>query len=155
VSEGVRFTYGNDPSTSAVDAVRFLVGDTNPKRPLLDDREIEWAISKEPNESLAAALLAESLFGKFASQADITVGPVSKSYSKVAELFLKKSQQLRDSATVHASVSFPATRISTKLPLQQNTDLTSPSFLVGISDNPFAVQINEGLDHARFYGFNY
>ena len=155
MSEGFRFTYGNDPSASPVDAVRFLVGDTNPMRPLLDDREVAWAIAKEPNENLAAALLADSLFGKFASQADITVGPVSKSYSKVAELFKSKADQLRGEACKFAVASFPATRVSTKLPLAQNIDLTSPSFAVGQSDNPFALQINEGMDGARFYGFNY
>jgi len=150
VSKQVRFTYGNDPSSTPVDAVRFLVGDTNPHRPLLDDREVEWAIAQQPDQNLAAALLAESLFGRFASMADIKVGPVSKSYSKVAELFKSKADQLRAEACKFAVVSFPATHVATKETLARDTTLTEPSFVVGLSDNPFAIQINQGLDHAGY-----
>ena len=148
----VRFSYGGDPSTSPVDAVRFLVGDTNPKRPLLDDREVKWAIDQNPNQNLAAATLAEHLFGKFASMADISVGPVSKSYSKVAELFQRKASQLRTEACRSAVPSFPATRIASKEALAQNTALTSPNFVIGISDNPWALQINQSLNGIG--GFN-
>ena len=88
-----RFSYGGDPSTSDVDAVRFLVGDTNEDRPLLDDREVEWAISQYPDRHLAAASLAEHLYGFFASKGDFKVGPINKSYTKVADLFKQKAEQ--------------------------------------------------------------
>jgi hypothetical protein len=150
----IRFSYTHDPSNSDVDAVRFLVGDTNSKRPMLDDREVEWAIAQYPNQNLAAAVLAESLFGKFASQADISVGPVSKSYSKVAELFKKKADQLRSEACKMAIPSFPAIRHSSKQQLEDNTDLVSPNFFIGLSDNPWAVQLNESLEGTNFNGFS-
>jgi len=148
-----RFSYAGDPSASPRDAVRFLVGDTNPLRPLLDDREVDYAISENPNQSLAAALLAEHLFGRFAAQADITVGPVSKSFSKVAELFKQKADQLKDDAYRGAIPSFPAIYVADKSALEQDSSLTKPSFRVGLSDNPFAVQLNDSLDDAGFHGF--
>lgn len=138
-----RFTYGNDPATSAVDAVRFLVGDTNADRPLLDDREVEWAISQFPDQNLAAASLAEHLYGFFASKGDFKVGPINKSYSKVADLFKAKAEQLRAKACLSAGPSFPATKISTKQVLIDNPDLENSSFPVGLADNPFAVQLND------------
>ena len=148
-----RFSYGGDPAASTTDAVRFLVGDTNDKRPLLDDREVEFAIDQNPNLNLAAAVLCEHLFGRFAGIADVSVGPVSKSYSKVAELFQKKAQQLRSEACQTAVASFPATKVASKQALDLDEGLTRPSFLIGISDNPFAVQINANLDRTDWHGF--
>lgn len=148
-----RFSYGGDPSTSAVDAVRFLVGDTNEDRPLLDDREVEWAISLNPNQNLAAATLADHLYGFFASKGDFKVGPVSKSYGKVAELFKAKAAQLRAEACKGAIPSFPATKISTKEVLILNPDLAQSSFSVGLTDNPFAIQLNDEINDLRRHGF--
>ena len=138
-----RFTYGNDPATNAVDAVRFLVGDTNEDRPLLDDREVLWAISQFPDQNLAAASLAEHLYGFFASKGDFKVGPINKSYSKVAQLFKEKAEQLKAKALLSAVPSFPATKISTKQVLIDNIDLPKPSFQTGLMDNPFVIQLND------------
>lgn len=154
MGNGKKFTYGGDPAARPIDAVRFLVGDTNPKRPLLDDREVAYAIAQNPDANLAAASLAEHLFGVFTSKGDFSVGPVSKSFSKVAELFKKKADQLRGEACLSAVPSFPATQIASNEALQQDNSLTDPNFTVGLSDNPFAVQLNDDLDEARFYGFN-
>ncbi len=150
----LRYTYGHDPSTSDRDAVRFLVGDINPARPLLDDREVDWALTQEQNLNLAAAICAEALFGKFASQGDTTVGPVSKAFSKVAELMKAKAEQLRCEAAKYALPSFPATRYTTKCALEEKSDLIPPEFEVAQFDNPFAVQLNDGLDEARFRGYH-
>lgn len=148
-----RFSYGGDPAASDTDAVRFLVGDTNDKRPLLDDREVDFALSQHPNKNLAAAVLCEHLFGRFAGVADLKVGPVSKSFSKVADLFNKKAQQLRSEACKTAVPSFPATMVASKQALDLDDSLTRPNFLIGISDNPFAVQINANLDRTDWHGF--
>ena len=147
-----RFTYGNDPAASDVDAVRFLVGDTNADRPLLDDREVEWAIAQYPDQHLAAASLADHLFGVYASKGDFKVGPINKSYSKVADLFRQKAAQLRDEACKGAVPSFPATSKSAKQILESNSDLPSPQILVGISDNPFALQLNDELNDLGIHG---
>lgn len=147
-----RFTYGNDPAVSAIDAVRFLLGDTNEARPLLDDREVAYAITQHPNQHLAAASLADHLFGFFASKGDFKVGPVNKSYSKVADLFKAKAAQLRAEACKGAVPSFPATKVSTKQVLIDNQDLAESSFSVGLADNRFAVQLNDEFDFLGIHG---
>lgn len=38
------FTYSGNPETSTLDAVRFMIGDTNPCDPLLQDEEINYLI---------------------------------------------------------------------------------------------------------------
>lgn len=142
----LRFTYGGDPNSSASDAVRFLVGDTVRARPLLDDREVEYALSKYANPSLAAALLAEGLAARYARESDVSVGSVSHSLSQVSERFEKLALRLRQDATKMARVSFPATTRDAKKALQDDSSLTNPEFSVGLTDNPEAVQLNSELD---------
>ncbi len=148
-----QFSYSGDPSRTPRDGVRFYVGDTNRQRPLLDDREVDFALAANPNPLIAAAVLAEHLMGKFAREADVTVGPVSKSFSSISEAFSKKAEQLRCEANKRAGVSFPAITIQGKRNLQENENLTRPAFLVGLTDNPFAIQINDEFDKVRFHGF--
>lgn len=51
------FSYNGDPASSAVDYIRFIVGDTVEAAAILQDEEIEWIISEYTtvNKQLAAA----------------------------------------------------------------------------------------------------
>jgi hypothetical protein len=40
------WSYNHDPANSDLDAVRFLVTDTNHEDKLLDDNEINWLLSQ-------------------------------------------------------------------------------------------------------------
>ena len=67
------WTYGGDPSASAKDAVRFLVGDTDSTDQLLQDGEITYLLSQYNNAPLNAAIRAcETIMAKFARMADET-----------------------------------------------------------------------------------
>jgi hypothetical protein len=150
----VQFTYGNDPSQSPEDAVRFYLGDTNKSRPLLDDREIGFALTeKGGNEKLAAAVCADALQGKFASLADTRVGDVSKSFGQISKAYKELAKTLRSEAFLKAAPRAPAIFRSDKRALEQNTALTKPEFSLGQGDNPWAIQMNDDLDRARFNGF--
>lgn len=152
MSDCLQFTYSGDPASSPRDAVRFLVGDTNSKRPLLDDREVNHAIAEMVNLSLAAAFLADHLCARFTREADIKVGQVSKSLSQVAKAFRQKALDLRDDACKTAAPSFPATHHSTLDALEQNNDLVDPAFSIGQFDNPFAVQLDDLLSRSELNG---
>jgi hypothetical protein len=39
------FSYSGDPSTSALDEARFLLGDTNAEEPIMQDEEIQYIIN--------------------------------------------------------------------------------------------------------------
>lgn len=39
------FSYSGDPSKSALDAARFLIGDTNKDAPIMQDEEIQYILS--------------------------------------------------------------------------------------------------------------
>lgn len=139
----VKFTYGGDPSNSDRDAVRFLVGDTIRARALLDDKEVDYAILRKVNLHMAASCLAEHLEARFSREADITVGSVSKSLSKIAEAFGKLAKRLKSDACSSARPSFPATTIAGKQALEQDGTTENPSFAIGQFDNPWATQFDE------------
>ena len=52
------FTYSGNPETSTLDAVRFMIGDTNPCDPLLQDEEINYLIGQHANDSSNGPLMA-------------------------------------------------------------------------------------------------
>jgi len=95
-----------DPSQSPKDAVRFLVGDTKPKKVLvggemqvqylLSDEEIAYCLSQTGNEPQQAAVLAcESIISGLGQLCDQTVGSVSKSFSQMRDGFTAVLAQLR------------------------------------------------------------
>lgn len=95
------WTYTADPTSSAMDAVRFLVGDTNPDAEFtMQDEEIYWNLL-EVNQSvyLAAANSAENLAALYASQATAeskTVGglEISRTFTDRAKRFATLAQML-------------------------------------------------------------
>lgn len=147
-----KFTYDHDPGATDRDAVRWHVGDTDERRPLLDDREIDFALAAQPEVVLAAADCATALAGKFSSKSSITVGPISKQMGDIAQKFRDHAEELRSRAGVLAGVSFPAIAESTKQPLETDTDLITPQLTVGLGDNPFAIQLNGDLTKVGFNG---
>lgn len=141
----VKWTYGGDPSKSDRDAVRFMVGDTLRERPLLDDKEVDWIITRAPNLNLRAALACEALWSKFLAISDYTVGSVSKKFSDVAGKFKERAAEFRSEAYKNARVSFPAHLVSTKQALIDDPELAPPQFAVGLADSPLAIQLNTEL----------
>lgn len=77
------WTYSGNPGYSAVDEVRFLIGDTDVKQPLLLDGEIAWVLGEYNHNPLMAALrCCEVLIVHSARMVDQSVGPASVSLSQ-------------------------------------------------------------------------
>ena len=148
----MRWTYGGNPAASSRDAVRWHVGDTDERRKLLDDREIDYALVQYPNELLAAAECALALSGRFTSKSNVTVGSVSKSLGDVAKKYREHADELRRRACVLAGVSFPATNRTDREALVADTETINPELGVGLGDSPFAVQLNDTLRDLEFEG---
>lgn len=68
------WSYTGNPALSNRDAVRFLVQDTvEPVPPavgLVEDEEINWALTQQTNLYLAAALVARAIGARFSGKAD-------------------------------------------------------------------------------------
>lgn len=72
------WTYTGDPSSSAKDKYRFLIGDTDETKPILQDGEIEFVIQEYQNHHtrLYHLFTAAALF--FARMIRRKVGPIEE-----------------------------------------------------------------------------
>src|SRR5436190_1501256 len=130
------WSYSGDPQTSVRDAVRFEISDTNSKRPLFQNEEIEYAIKQEapaetPSEFevlAAAARCMEALSRLFAAQADTEVGALRVVYSKHAEVYAERAAELRARAQEdHPPWAGGLSRAERDSKLE-NEDFLDPSF---------------------------
>jgi uncharacterized protein YegL len=81
------FTYSGDPNTSDLDAVRFLIGDTDPTNVEFQDAEINWEIQNEVNIYRAGSVLASDAAAKYSKIASKSVGDLHVQYGELAKNF--------------------------------------------------------------------
>jgi len=94
------WTYSADPTSSPKDAVRWLVGDTNPDNPLVQDEEITWNLTEMNYEVYrTAANTAQNIASTFTGLAQSTSKSVgglslSQSYGDRAQRYERLSKDL-------------------------------------------------------------
>lgn len=130
------WTYGGDPSANERDEVRWLCGDTDTNDQLVTDEEIAYALTQQPEPTLAAALVCDAIAAKFAREADRRVGDVSLSASQKAEAYRQRAADLRSDAGVLALPSFGGISIADKESADEDTSAVQPTFRIGQFDNP-------------------
>lgn len=129
-------TYGNSPSTSNIDAVRFLTKDTSTGSAINSDEEIQWLIDTYPSIYLAAAAAADAIAGSYADQASSKkVGDLSISYGGRAVEYTALAKSLRMQAALKATPFSGGISISDKDSQEADSDWDRPSFSRGMSDN--------------------
>lgn len=121
------WTYSNDPSVSAKDSVRFLVGDTDPNEPLMQDEEIHYLLNRYSSADKTAYYAALAIAAKLSKRADTSAGKVSVSYSQLAQMYRELALELRHNAGTAALPYAGGIRVSDK---QTGTgiDLTQAAF---------------------------
>ena len=123
--------YTDDPEHVPADAVRFLLGDTNPNAPLLSDNEVEYLMDLYPTSTVSAAARgAEILASKNISEAESRqVGPLRIEFSKRGERYtaLAKSLWARVAVTISAPFAGGISRAD-KLMRQSDPDRVQPAF---------------------------
>lgn len=139
------FSYSGSPVNSVLDAVRFEIQDTNSKSPLLQNGEIEYAISKEaPNDPpsegevlSAAARCMEVLTRLFSAQADTELGSLKVTYTKQAAGYAKQAEKLRLRAQgMHAPFAGGLSE-SERQQREADTDRVQPAFARKQFRNPY------------------
>jgi hypothetical protein len=115
--------------TLSKDQVRFLIGDTTQSDPLVQDEEINWALSVEGNVFSAAALVATTLASTFAGKVEKAVGDLKIRYGDQYNNYLVLAKQLRARVTLDArAMSAGAESVSDKEVDELNTGLVQPFF---------------------------
>jgi len=94
------WSYSGNPSTSANDEVRFLVGDTDTTDQLLQDEEIAWLITNCGTTRFAAVEAANGIAAKYSRMADKAVGDLRLSASQKSKQYFDLAKRLRRRAMV-------------------------------------------------------
>jgi len=131
------WTYTGDPTTSPKDEVRFLIGDTDPAAPELQDAEIIYniiivygSLENAPpiGNFLPAAYSADQLAADNARQADKSVGDLHITYSNRFKQFQMLAQRLRARATLALVPIYAGGRSwAEKIATYSNKDLVGPA----------------------------
>lgn len=150
-------TFSYSPTLArALDRVRFLLGDTVDAGHLVENQEITYVLAAQPIETFAAAAIAESLAGRFAAQADVSIGATSISNGDRAARFRELAVSLRRAGgsigggdgtgvpTV-ASMYVGGASIDARTTLQTDTSIIQPAFRIGQDDHPGTEQV-AGVD---------
>jgi len=136
------WTYGHDPAASDRDHVRFLVGDTEEADPLLDDREVDWALSSAGTVEGAAVQAARGLAAKFARMAtSVTIGRTKRQYENRAAAFRSLADEIEAGSptltdSVAAAPVAPQTTISGHEEAAADPNRAPGVFSVGMERNP-------------------
>jgi hypothetical protein len=95
----VSTTY-ESPEANDKDAIRFMVGDTDPSSALLQDEEINWLLTKwlpvHGTLEYVASVAAESIAAKYAREASFSADGVSISLANLGAQFRELAVSLRN-----------------------------------------------------------
>jgi hypothetical protein len=131
------WSYSGDPTSSSVDAVRFLIGDTDFDDQQLSDEEIQFLLSQANGSAyLAAASAAEAIAAKYARLCSKSVGDLSYNYAQRQQHYERLARRLYIKAAEVAMPVAGGISQSDKRIVEQDADRVQPSFTVSLHDNP-------------------
>ena len=135
------WTYSGDPSSSARDAIRFLVGDTDTNDQLVTNEEIAWVNNQVSGSDTATTDLYSAAYrtmitiaSKFSRLADQTVGDLKVSLSQKADNARTQADELKALAAREGMVPVPyagGISVSDKQVDRANSDRVDPFFTSG------------------------
>lgn len=123
------FSY-SDPRTNVADAVRFAIGDTDARRPQLQDAEIAFCLDQASgNPAKAAVIACTAIIAKLGRMCDQTVGSVSKSFSQLQNQYKETLVNLRRAASSSGGIPIVGgtSRIANAAPYG-NPDYVRPQY---------------------------
>jgi len=130
------WSYSNNPENSELDAVRFLIGDTDASDPQLNNNEIEYTLSTEGSVTKAAVSCCEALYAKYSRLVDETVGSVSFRLSTRAKQYMDLSKTLRRKNDIRSAKVYAGGISKTDKSVEEtNTDRVDPEFTRDLHDN--------------------
>lgn len=129
--------YSGDPTTSAKDAVRFWTGDTTEATALLQDEEIDYALTLQPSIKLCAADCLEAIAAKLLQDVDFEVrGELRMDLGQRAARYQARAQQLRKDAQRLGATPFAGgISVADKAARVADADRVAPAFARGTMDN--------------------
>lgn len=122
--------------------IRFVLQDTDPTRPLLQDEEIDWIQTQEANQYMMAAACAETLVARQGNLKSKNIGPLQASYD--AGFYRGLAARLRARGMTYQVPYVGGISIADKLAQEDDGDWVPPAIFRGIFDNTRATQPTPG-----------
>lgn len=124
------WSYSGDPTASAIDRYRFLVGDTDPNAPIMQDEEIQFLADEAGNnENKILYMLFSQAATIFARDIKRSLGPQMEDPTKRLEYFAKMAEEYK-ARILSAGLSLP--------------HYASPKiFMKGMDNNPPVVRYKQ------------
>lgn len=88
------WSYSGNPASSNLDAVRFLVGDTDTNDQLLSNEEINYMVLTHGNVRRAASESARAIAAKFARLMNRSIGGLAADFSAKYRQYLELADNL-------------------------------------------------------------
>jgi hypothetical protein len=133
------WTYTGDPSDSARDAIRFLIGDTDSTDQIITDEEIAWVNTEVSGSAIATTHLyragartAHGMAAKFTRLADQQIGDLRVTLSQKATAAQALAASLDEIASTDSAVPIPyagGVSVSDKSTRDADTDRVDPFFV--------------------------
>lgn len=90
------WSYSGDPATSIVDKYRFLIGDTDPDEPIMQNEEIEYLANQaNGNDNLASYLLFTQAATIYARDIKRSLGPQSEDPTARLKYFSSRADEFK------------------------------------------------------------
>lgn len=122
------WTYDASPLTSNLDAVRFLVGDTDSSDQQLQDEEITYLLTVEGGVRYSAYKAAKALAARYTRKVDRNVGDLRISFSQKARQYHDLAAALKTDMASHVAPLVLALSVSAKDAVGLNSDNVQPFF---------------------------
>ena len=155
------YTYGYAPSSDETDKLRLMLGDTGNGSPsastcMFADEEIDYFVTEgHGNAHLAAHHACVAAASKYSQMADRTLGPMSISYSNIAESFRKQAIEEFGNATNSANVaptpySFTQEQGDRDIGSEES-DYKVPAFFIRNEDENYSDTVSGSADSERIH----
>ncbi|MFA4971868.1 MAG: hypothetical protein WC683_04595 [bacterium] len=132
------YSYSGDPSLSDVDAVRFLIDDTDPADWLFSDEEIGYLLATYGTVNLAAAEALYIIIRAIARNPNFRIGRWSEDRSTGLKILEEKADKLKAQGQT-AGIYAGGIGVADKQAKEEDTDRVPPSFRKGMHDDPDTV----------------
>lgn len=145
------WTYSGNPSSTARDAVRFLIGDTDTTDQLITDEEISYLVSIHGNTHRVASEACRAIAAKFARLMNRSIGGLAADFSAKYRQYLELADNLLSKdEVIPVSPFISGFSRSAKEAEELDTDRETTFGRKGQHDNPRAYPGDESpFDYRR------
>jgi len=156
------WTYSGDPSASARDSIRFLIGDTDTTDQLLSNEEIAWVNTEASGTPTATNAIYDAAYrcclaiaSSFTRFSDKSLGDLSVSWSQRAGAYREQALRMKALAARSGMVPVPyagGITISDKDIDQSNSDLSRQWFVAGQFTDTRDGSTPQSLNGIQYFG---